>query len=186
MHFRWWKLIIWYVILCFLYLLLHFPLILAHLVCSITMQTSTTYLRHVRMPLDSRTEVLSLVAGVERDKGTLLWTQIRYTGGELSTPGNPFAHLGKIQRPTFDFHMENVNFDWFWQNMFRFDFMFVKPRDVSPVFCFNLQTIMNIHYNSSCLHRVGVVKISRQFPSSSKHRRPVAWFHKHKFKPKHF
>ena len=29
------------------------------------------------------------------------------------TPSNPFAHLGKIQRPTCDIYMENVYFDLF-------------------------------------------------------------------------
>ena len=38
--------------------------------------------------------------------------------------------------------------------------MFVKPHDVPPVFCFNVQTGMKFRYNSCCLYGVGVVKSS--------------------------
>ena len=50
--------------------------------------------------------------------------------------------------------MENVHFDWFNQylctgenfqsdlDIFQFDFMFMKPRDVPPLLCLNVQTDM--------------------------------------------
>ena len=34
----------------------------------------------------------------------------------------------------------------------------VKPRDVPPMFCFNVQTDTGYSYSSSCIQRVGVVK----------------------------
>ena len=30
-----------------------------------------------------------------------------------NTPGNPLAHLEKIQRPPCDIYVEDVHFDWF-------------------------------------------------------------------------
>ena len=57
------------------------------------------------------------------------------------------------QRPSV-IYLENVQFDWFNQNVckgeyfqsnldiFQFDFMFVKPHDVPPLLCFDLQTEM--------------------------------------------
>ena len=42
------------------------------------------------------------------------------------------------------------------------------PRDVPPMFCLNVQTDMNFYYISSCLHILGIVKISCQFPRPSK------------------
>ena len=70
------------------------------------------------------------------------------------TLGNPFAHLGKNITPPSYICDENLNFDWFKRHVrtgehslsdldiFRFDFMFVNPRDVHPMFCLNAQTDM--------------------------------------------
>ena len=59
---------------------------------------------------------------------------------------NPFTHLGKNMMTPFYFCMDHVHFDWFyryvcigehfWSDLnifiFRFDFMFVKPRNAPP------------------------------------------------------
>ena len=70
------------------------------------------------------------------------------------TLGDPFAYPGiNITRP-FSYLRGNVHFDWFNQylctgehfqsdlDIFQFDFMFVKPHDVTPLLCFNVQTEM--------------------------------------------
>ena len=66
--------------------------------------------------------------------------------------------LGKTHR-LLDIFVENVPFHWFkryvftWEHFqsdpgtFRFDFMFVKPRDVPSMFCFNVQTDMAFYCN---------------------------------------
>ena len=76
-----------------------------------------------------------------------------------------------ITRPSV-IYVENVHFDWFNQyvcsvehfqsdlDIFQFDFMFMKPHDVPPLLCLNVQTEMRFDYNSSCFQRVGVVKRS--------------------------
>ena len=80
------------------------------------------------------------------------------------------THLGKIQRPPSDVILKNFHFDWFnryvytWEHfqsdihIFRFDFIFVKPRIVPPMFCFNVKTTRDFYLKSSCLQRIGVVK----------------------------
>ena len=78
----------------------------------------------------------------------------RNTQGTNGILGNPFAHIGKMQRPPSKIYVANVHFDLFNQywytgdnfqshlDIFRFDFMFVKTHDVSPMFCFNVQSDM--------------------------------------------
>ena len=70
------------------------------------------------------------------------------------TQGNPFAHVGKNISYPFWYYVQNVHFDWYNQylytgehfqsdlDIFRFDFMFVKPNDMPLLFCFNVQTEM--------------------------------------------
>ena len=70
----------------------------------------------------------------------------------------------------------------------RFDFMFVKPRDVPPMFCFNVQTDMWFFYYNSLWHQTvfkayplgtGVITIKKFLVSlhvKAKHRRHFAWF----------
>ena len=53
-------------------------------------------------------------------------------------------------------YVQNVHFDWFNQYLctgvhiqsdlepFQLDFMFVKPHDVPPLLCFNVQTEMRL------------------------------------------
>ena len=84
-----------------------------------------------------------------------------FLAGTNIRPGNPFAHLGKRQRPPSDIFVENVHFELFNRylcigehiqsdlDIFRFDFMFVKPRDVPPMVCLNMQTDMRFYNNSS-------------------------------------
>ena len=44
-------------------------------------------------------------------------------------------------------------------DIFQFDFMFMKPRNMPPMFCFYVETdTESLYYNSSCIQRVGVVK----------------------------
>ena len=44
-------------------------------------------------------------------------------------------------------------------DIFQFDFMIMKPRDMPPMFCFNVETdTESLYYNSSCIQKVGVVK----------------------------
>ena len=62
--------------------------------------------------------------------------------------------------------MENVHFKWFNQysctgehlqsdlNIFQFDFMFVKPHDVPPLLCANMQTEMRFGVEHSFLQRL--------------------------------
>ena len=78
--------------------------------------------------------------------------------------GNPFAHPGKTLHTPYVIYVGNVNFDWFNQylftgehfqsdlDIFQFNFMFVKPHDVPPLLCFNMQTVKwDFAYNSSFL-----------------------------------
>ena len=70
------------------------------------------------------------------------------------TLGNPFAYPGINITHLSVIYVENVHFDWFKQylytgehfqsdlDIFQFDFMFVKPHDVPPLLCFNVQTEM--------------------------------------------
>ena len=79
-----------------------------------------------------------------------------------NTLGKPFAHVRKTWHSPSDIYVENVHFDWFNQylctgehfqsdlDIFRFDFMFMKPHYVPPLLCFNVQTdIFFFYYNSS-------------------------------------
>ena len=64
-----------------------------------------------------------------------------------------YSHTLGITRPSV-IYVENVHFKWFYQylcsgehfqsdlDIFQFDFMFVKPHDVPPLLCFNVQTEM--------------------------------------------
>ena len=77
--------------------------------------------------------------------------------------------LGKILRPPCDIYVEiSVLTDLTDMYVLKsissriqtyfVSILFEKPRDVPPMFCFDVQIYMKFHYNSSCLHRVGVVK----------------------------
>ena len=94
----------------------------------------------------------SLILSWSRNSPILLenaWRKIFFY-----TLGNPFAYSGiTITRP-FCCLRGNVHFDWFVQylctrehfqsdlDIFQFHFMFVKPRDVPPLLCVNVQTEM--------------------------------------------
>ena len=81
-------------------------------------------------------------------------------GYSAYTLDNPSAYLGKTQwpppPPPSDICVENVyfdNFNWYvctgehFQSdldIFGFDFMFVKPRDMPQKFCFNMQIDMRV------------------------------------------
>ena len=111
--------------------------------------------------------------------------------GWYFTLGNRFAHPGKNITHPFCYLRGKWSFDWFYQylctgehfqsgfDIFQFDFKFVKPRDVPPL-------EWDFDYNSSCFHRVGVVKRSCFDKKKKSHfslyvkakqRRHIVWFH---------
>ena len=95
--------------------------------------------------------------------------------------------------------MENVTFDWFNQyfctgehfqsdlDIFQFDFMFVKPHDVPPLLCFNVQTEMRFGVDQLLFTMPTLWKQELLYSKSlfslhikAKQRRHIMWFHKHK------
>ena len=100
--------------------------------------------------------------------------------------------------------MENVTFDWFNQyfctgehfqsdlDIFQFDFMFVKPHDVPPLLCFNVQTEMRFGVEQLLFTMATLWKQELFYSKShfslhvkAKQWRPIIWFHKHKIKLKY-
>ena len=85
---------------------------------------------------------------------TLLYALIDKCRWHFITLGNPFTYPGKNIMCPFCYLRENVHFDWFNHylctgkhfqsnlDIFQFDFMFVKPDDVPPLLCLNVQTEM--------------------------------------------
>ena len=69
-------------------------------------------------------------------------------------------------------HSGCLSFDWFnWYlctgehvqsdlDIFRFDFMLMKPLDVPPHFTLTCQLMWDFYYNSSCFQGIGIVKRS--------------------------
>ena len=79
---------------------------------------------------------------------------LRLSDPNIYTLGNPFAHPGKNTTHPSVIYVENVHFDWFNKysctgehfqsdlDIFQFDLLFVKPHDVPPLLCANMQTEM--------------------------------------------
>ena len=128
--------------------------------------------------------------------GTTVCVSARITN---LTMGSPFAYPGiNILHPSI-IYVENVHFDWFNQylytgehfqsdlDIFHFDFMFVKPHDVPPLLCFNVQNEIRFGVERLLLPEGRRFKKELFYPWSlfslhvkAKQRRHFVWFHKHK------
>ena len=75
--------------------------------------------------------------------------------------------LGKNTTDTFLYNLGKCSFYWFNRylctgehsqsdlEIFWFDFMFVKPCDLPPMFCFTCKMTRDFYYNIPCLQREG-------------------------------
>ena len=112
-------------------------------------------------------------------------------------PGNPFAHLGKIQHPSFNTYVGNVQFEC------------LTDRYVLENICSRIWTyfglILCLWKHTTCLWRFAwtckltwnfynaypvetgavVMKTRISLNVKAKHRRHIAWFHKHNIKRKY-
>ena len=76
--------------------------------------------------------------------------------------------------------------------IFQFDFMFVKPRDVPPLLCANVQTKMRfgveqLVFTTPTLWKQELFYSKSHFSLhvSAKQHRHIVWFHKHKIELKY-
>ena len=120
------------------------------------------------------------------------------------TLGNPFAYPGiNIMHP-FCYLRGNVHFDWFNQylctgehfqselDIFQFDFMFVKPHDVPPLLCINVQTEIRFGVEQlpfpegrRCTKELFYSKSHFSLHVKVKQWRHIVWFHKHEIELKY-